>query len=126
MLVKKLTDILFLCLTTLVLHGCAQKEISDRTIFVDRNEKTQVPLYLPDTEAERRAYAEGIKHVLQDFKGKMQATESFVFDPGVIECGVEIPGRVVNGALIPSHEECVLIKPGAHKLQQSVILPSLD
>jgi hypothetical protein len=106
--------------------GCAQQEISDKTIFTDRNNNPQVPLYVPESEAERRAYAQGVKQVLEDFKGKMQASESFVYEPGVIECGVKIPGRVVNGALIPSHEECVLIKPGAHKLQQSVLLPSLD
>jgi hypothetical protein len=108
-----------------MLYGCAQQEISDKTIFADRGEKPQVPLYLPESEAERRAYAEGVKQVLQDFKGKTQATEAYVFEPGIIECGVKIPGRVVNGALIPSHEECVLIKPGAHRLQQSVTLPTL-
>lgn len=111
---------------TMLITACSTSgEISDKTIFEDRDSISAKPVYTPQTELERRAYQEGVEQVLADFKGKMQASEDFVYNPSKIECGVKIPARVVNGALIPAHEECVLIKPGAFKQQKSTILPSL-
>jgi len=80
---------------------------------------------IPIAEVERRAYAEGVRQAMLDFKGKMQGQERFVYEPPIVECGVRVEGRVVNGAYIPSHETCVSVSPGRFVEQAPIYLPEL-
>ena len=100
--------------------------ISDETIFDERDAKPAKPLYAPRSVLERRAYEEGVKQILSDFKGKYRAERGFVYEPAKIQCGVEIPGRVVGGALIPQHSACVMLKPGGYVQKESILYPNLD
>lgn len=72
---------------------------------------------------QQRAYEAGVKDVMQDMKGKLQGTERFVYQPPLVECGVRVPGQVMNGALYPSHETCVTVAPGQWIEQETVSLP---
>ncbi len=104
--------------------ACSSK-YEPRESIVAEQAKPIKPLYTPQTELERRAYEEGVTQVLTDLKGKMRARDRFTWDPPMIECGVEIPARVQNGMLVPSHKECVQIAPGRWTEEAPTYLPVL-
>ncbi len=111
------------CATLLaLLAGCSEK-YEPRETIVDQEQKPVKELYAPKSELERRAYAEGVSQVLTDMKGKMRARDRFTWDAPQVNCGVKIPGRVVNGMLIPEHEECVQIAPGRWTEEAPTYLP---
>lgn len=58
-----------------------------------------------------RAYGEGVKDTLEEFRGRMQAREGFVYQPPVIEW-VDMPGQVINGAMVPAHRQMVILSAG--------------
>lgn len=104
------------------LSGCSSYEPRETII----EEQVPIkPMYAPKTVLERQAYEQGVKEVLTDMKGKMRARDRFTWDAPIIECGVKIPGRVANGSLIPSHEECVQIAPGRWTEEAPTYLPLL-
>jgi hypothetical protein len=103
-----------------ILSACSSYEPRE-TIMEDQ--KPIKPMREPKTVLERQAYEDGVKEVLADMKGKMRARDRFTWDAPIIECGVKIPGRVANGALIPSHEECVQIAPGRWTEEAPTYLP---
>lgn len=107
-----------------LLAGCSEK-YEPRETIVDQEPRPVKELYVPKTEFERRAYAEGVSQVLTDMKGKMRARDRFSWDAPQVNCGVKIPGRVVNGMLIPEHEECVQIAPGRWTEEAPTYLPVL-
>lgn len=72
---------------------------------------------------QQQAYEAGVKDVLQDMKGKTQASERFVYQPPQVECGVRVPPQVIGGALYPAHETCVTVAPGQWVEQQPTNLP---
>lgn len=104
------------------LSGCSSY-VPRETVL--QEQKPIKPMYAPKTVLERQAYEEGVKQVLIDMKGKMRARDRFTWDAPIIECGVKIPGRVANGSLIPSHEECVQIAPGRWTEEAPTYLPLL-
>lgn len=104
--------------------ACSSKYESRESIVAEQAKPIK-PLYTPQTELERRAYEEGVTQVLTDLKGKMRARDRFTWDPPMIECGVEIPARVQNGMLVPSHKECVQIAPGRWTEEAPTYLPVL-
>ena len=109
---KKLRKAALLLPIALVCAGCSSK-YEPRESIVDEAKAQQKPkITAPQSVQERRAYEKGVQDVLIDMKGKMRARDRFTWEAPIIECGVQIPGRVVNGMLIPSHEECVQIAPG--------------
>lgn len=111
-------------LFSLLLIGACSSKYEPRETIID--EKTEVKkFYAPKTELERRAYEEGVKDVLVDMKGKMRARDRFTYDNPIIECGLRIPARVVNGMVIPEHEECVQIAPGRWTEEAPTYLPML-
>ncbi len=105
--------------------GCSAKYEPRETIVDTAKDKPVKELYAPKTELERRAYSEGVAQVLTDMKGKMRARDRFTWDAPQIQCGVRIPGRVVNGMLIPEHDECVQIAPGRWSEEAPTFLPVL-
>lgn len=110
-------------LASLALGGCSSYE--PRETIVDEEPKPVVEMYTPKTELERRAYEEGVTQVLTDLKGKMRARDRFTWDAPIVECGVQIPARVQNGMLVPSHQECVQIAPGRWTEEAPTYLPVL-
>lgn len=113
-----------LMLSIIMISGCSSNlEITDQTIFDERDQVDAKPLYEPQTVAERRAYSAGVNDMLSDLKGKMQASQDFVYERTVVSCGIKVPGRVVGGMFIPEHEECGILKPGAFVEKAPVYLP---
>lgn len=113
----------FLCIA--LTAGCSAKYEPRETIVDTDQSKPVKELYAPKTELERRAYSEGVSQVLTDMKGKMRARDRFTWDAPQVQCGVRIPGRVVNGMLVPEHEECVQIAPGRWSEEAPTLLPVL-
>lgn len=105
--------------------GCASDYEARKTIIDDQNEIRESQKPAPQTVLERQAYEKGVQDVLTDMKGKMRARNRFTWEQPNIQCGVQIPGRVVNGMLIPAHEECVQIAPGRWTEEAPTYLPIL-
>ena len=74
---------------------------------------------------ERQAYREGVQDTLEDFRGKMQARQGFVWEPPVVDY-VEVPGAVRNGAYVPAHREAVILSPGRWIEANGEMLPTAD
>lgn len=105
-----------------LLVGCSTP-YEPRETIVDRTQETAVAA--KQREIETRAYKEGVRQTLTDFKGKMRARDRFTWQPPIVQCGTRIPSRVVNGALIPSHETCVTISPGHYTEEAPDYVPDL-
>lgn len=125
MLQRKYTLGVSILLASVFLTACSTKYEPRSTILDDEHRAAEKAYYKPRTEIERQAYEEGVREVLIDMKGKMRARDRFTWDAPIIECGVQIPARVVNGMLIPSHEQCVQIAPGRWTEEAPTYLPIL-
>jgi len=121
----KLFNAAFLTALVVATAGCSDKYEPRESILDEMNRRPAKEMYQPKTEQERVAYQEGVQQVLTDMKGKMRARNRFTYDAPHMECGVRIPARVVNGMLIPSHEECVQIAPGRWTEEAPTYLPEL-
>ena len=124
---KKLRNAALLLPLALVITGCSTK-YEPRENIIDEAKalaSAKSKIVAPQSVQERRAYEKGVQDVLIDMKGKMRARDRFTWDAPIIQCGVQIPGRVVNGMLIPSHEQCVQIAPGRWIEEAPTFLPAL-
>lgn len=103
----------------LLVVGCAsQPETQPKAISEsEMNERL--------SETERRAYAEGVREVMQDMAGKLRAERRYVYEPSVQTCGVHVPGRIANGSYIPPHETCVIESRGRFIEREPVVLPEI-
>ena len=122
---KKLRNPAFLFSIALLVTGCASDYEPRESIVDVEKAAVKQKIVAPQTVQERRAYEKGVQDVLIDMKGKMRARDRFTWENPIIECGVSIPGRVVNGMMIPSHEECVQIAPGRWIEEAPTLLPAL-
>lgn len=115
MLLKSLMGVTAMLLIT----GCAsQPDTQPPTIS-----KSELDSRLAETE--RRAYAEGVREVMQDMAGKLRAEKRYVYEPSVQTCGVQVPGRIANGSYIPPHETCVIESRGRFIEREPVVLPEI-
>lgn len=108
----------------LMAAGCSDK-YEPRETIVESAKPPMKEMYTPKTVLERRAYEEGVSQVLTDMKGKMRARDRNTWDAPRVQCGVKIPGRVINGMLVPEHDECVQIAPGRWTEEAPTFLPVL-
>lgn len=122
---KKLRNAAFVISTAILLTGCASKYEPRESIVDEAKATEKVKISAPQTVLERQAYEKGVQDVLIDMKGKMRARDRFTWEPPIIQCGVQIPGRVVNGMMVPTHEECVQIAPGRWIEEAPTFLPAL-
>lgn len=122
---KKLRNAALLMTIALVCAGCSSKYEPRESIIDEAKAQEKPKIAAPQSVQERRAYEKGVQDVLIDMKGKMRARDRFTWEAPIIECGVQIPGRVVNGMLVPSHEECVQIAPGRFIEEAPTYLPAL-
>ncbi len=123
---KSTFSISVLLASVFITSACSTKHEPRATILDDKKRAAaEQAYYKPRTELERQAYEQGVREVLVDMKGKMRARDRFTWDAPIIECGVQIPARVVNGMLIPSHEQCVQIAPGRWTEEAPTYLPIL-
>lgn len=121
----KLLNTITLMSITLLLTACSDKYEPRESILDESRAEVRPKIEAPQTVQEQRAYEKGVKDVLTDMKGKMRARDRFTWDAPIIQCSVRIPGRVVNGMLVPSHEECVQIAPGRWTEEAPTFLPVL-
>lgn len=122
---NKLRNAALLILIALICAGCSSN-YEPRENIVDQAKAAEKPkIKAPQSVQERRAYEKGVQDVLTDMKGKMRARNRFTWDAPIIQCGVQIPGRVVSGMMVPNHEECVQIAPGRWIEEAPTFLPAL-
>lgn len=122
---KKLRNAALLLPIAVICAGCSTKYEPRESIIDEAKAQEKPKIVAPQSVQERRAYEKGVQDVLIDMKGKMRARDRFTWDAPIIQCGVQIPGRVVNGMLVPSHEECVQIAPGRWTEEAPTYLPAL-
>lgn len=109
----------FLTLSVTAIAGCASSpEVPENTV-------TKAELMTRLSETERRAYAEGVREVMQDMAGKLRAQKRYVYEPSIQTCGVQVPGRIANGSYIPPHETCVIESRGRFIEREPIVLPEL-
>ncbi|MFO6998255.1 hypothetical protein P3D53_28845 [Pseudomonas aeruginosa] len=122
---KKLRNTALTTAITILLAGCASKYEPRESIVDEAKAAEKEKIVAPQTVLERQAYEKGVQDVLIDMKGKMRARDRFTWEAPIIQCGVEIPGRVINGMMVPTHEECVQIAPGRWIEEAPTFLPAL-
>lgn len=120
--------VVILLLASVIFTGCTtsspENKYQDYPDEVSREATSPPEGYKHMTAAERRRiYEEGVKDTMRDLKGKTRARDTFVYEPAVRQCGVKIPARVVNGALIPEHTTCVMVSPGRFVEEAPTALP---
>lgn len=116
---------LIMLLALLILNGCSTSGTIDEQSIFDEEEH-EAPTLTPSTTIESNAYAKGVEDTMADFKSKFHASKKFVYEPAIIECGIEMPAEVINGMLKPRREECVQIRPGGFVENGNVVYPNLD
>lgn len=77
---------------------------------------------MQQSEAYIQAYEDGVAETLEDFRGKMNARQGFVWEPPVVEYQ-QMPSMVMNGALYPAHKTPVVVSPGRWVEANSIMLP---
>lgn len=122
---KKLRKATLIIPFALLCSGCASSYEPRESILDEAKAMEKPKSKAPQSVQEKRAYEKGVQDVLIDMKGKMRARDRFTWDAPIVQCGVQIPGRVVNGMLVPSHEECVQIAPGRWIEEAPTFLPAL-
>ncbi|MEQ9223828.1 MAG: hypothetical protein RJQ08_11525 [Salinisphaeraceae bacterium] len=68
------------------------------------------------------AYRRGVADTMEEFRGQLHGQRGFVWEEPVVEM-VEMPARVINGALVPRHMSPVVISPGRWVESNGVDLP---
>jgi hypothetical protein len=122
---KKLLKAAVILPIVIFASGCSSDYVPRESIVDESKAMERPKTAAPQTVLERQAYEKGVQDVLIDMKGKMRARNRFTWDAPIIHCGVQIPGRVVNGMLVPSHTECVQIAPGRWTEEAPTFLPEL-
>ncbi len=122
---KTLLKVVLAFSAAIALAGCSSKYEPRESIVDDAKAAEKEKIVAPQSVLERQAYEKGVQDVLIDMKGKMRARDRFTWEPPIIQCGVEVPGRVVNGMMVPTHEECVQIAPGRWIEEAPTFLPAL-
>jgi len=124
-MLKKLRNVALLVPICVMSAACSSKYEPRESIVEEAKVAREVQKKAPETVLERQAYERGVQDVLTDMKGKMRARDRFTWEAPIIQCGVQIPARVINGMLIPAHNECVQIAPGRWIEEAPTFLPVL-
>jgi hypothetical protein len=103
-----------------ILNGCAAVA-TDGEIASTENPVTATTScsYLRTSQAScgelKRSYDEGFRAgkeiIAAEFRTRSELNQPYVWKPPMIS-EVDLPARVVNGVMIPSHRELVIVRPG--------------
>lgn len=115
-------------LLLLTLSGCASWLPKFSAPADDTTASAETPpdkTYQPaDPEFYKRAYEQGVRDTLQEYKGRMRAREEYVYEPPLVQ-EVDMPARIVGGTFYPAHKEKVIVRPGRWVQENSVPAPDL-
>lgn len=111
MKLKKTTfSIVSMALCLAVFSGCAPREVMKSSKGSEKDEQMSLLRKAYDhdmSEAAKAGYREGVRQGAEA-AGRMRG--GYVWRPYKVE-PVQVPGRVVNGIMIPSHQEEVIVRP---------------
>jgi hypothetical protein len=106
---------------SMLLNGCAAAVTSDSEIASAENSETNTATcaYLrtqqPSCAELKKSYDEGFRAgkeiVAAEFRTRSELNHPYVWKPPMIS-EVDMPGRVLNGVMIPAHRELVIVRPG--------------
>jgi hypothetical protein len=130
---KLLSNLLIASLTLVTLGGCAtnksekQEPLHDVTIFSGSKEKSPAgDVVIRDMSSkEEAAYRKGLMEAVEGVKGLSGAREDLAWQPPIVQCGIRIPARVINGIFVPEHDDCITIFPSEFRETSSDDLPVL-
>jgi hypothetical protein len=98
----------------------AQQAEADK---VSNEESDARKRYQPaDPNFYKRAYQDGVRDTLREYKSRMRARETFVYEPPILQ-EVWIPGRVIGGTFYPGHAEKVIVAPGQWVEENAIPAP---
>ena len=75
-----------------------------------------------DPDFYKRAYEQGVRDTMNEYKDRMRARGDYVFEPTVMQ-RVLIPARVIGNTFYPEHEESVIVKQGRWVQENNVPAP---
>jgi len=84
--------------------------------------RKEVEKFLLSEQGARAAYRRGVRDTMEEFRGRREGRERFVWQPMLVE-HVEVPAGIRNGAFRPSHTEPVIVSPGRWVEHNRVQLP---
>jgi len=118
---ESLRKMIYVGCVAAILSGCAAAVTTDGEIASTENPETATAScpYLRTQQAScdelKKAYDEGFRAgkeiIAAEFRTRSELNQPYVWMPPLIS-EVDMPGRVVNGIMIPAHRELVIVKPG--------------
>ena len=133
MLVK--IKLLSLITISILLISCSGYQLSDETIFDETITEEDTEIAHPERDKAslekeykrqlNKAYGQGVQDAMDDFFNKKHAPDTYVYQPGILECGIRMPAQEINGMVVPTHETCVVIKPGGYEIQSPSYIDEL-
>lgn len=114
-------------LLLLTLSGCASwlpkfsAPAEDTSASAETTDKSYQPA---DPEFYKRAYEQGVRDTLQEYKGRMRAREQYVYEPPLVQ-EVDVPARIIGGTFYPEHKQKVIVRPGRWVQENSVPAPDV-
>ena len=103
-----------------ILSGCAAVATDGEIASTEKSETAIATCpYLRTQQASceelKRSYDEGFRAgreiVAAEFRTRSELNQPYVWQPPMIS-EVDMPARVVNGVMIPTHRELVIVRPG--------------
>lgn len=77
-----------------------------------------------DADFFKKAYEQGVRDTLNEYKARMRARSEYVWEPPLVQ-NVMMPARVIGGTFYPAHEEMVIIKPGRWVVDNGLPAPDV-
>lgn len=119
-------------MSSIALAGCSASRSQDSLLahkeaedIATKEESTSRKRYEPaEPGFYKRAYEEGVRDTMREFKSRMRAREQFVWEPPIVQ-EVWVPGRVLGGTFYPAHNEKVIVSPGRWIEENGVPAPDV-
>lgn len=118
---RSLNELVSAWSVAIILSGCAAAVATNGEITSTESPETSFATcsYLRTQQAScdelKKAYDEGFRAgkeiIATEFRTRTELNQPYVWKPPMIS-EVDMPARVVNGVMIPSHRELVIVRPG--------------
>jgi hypothetical protein len=113
-------ELIYVWIVAIMLSGCAAVAPDGEIASTEKRETAVASCpYLKRQQAScdelKKAYDDGFSAgkeiIAAEFRTRSDLNQPYVWKPPMIS-EVDMPARVVNGVMIPTHRELVIVKPG--------------
>ena len=131
---RSLNELIGVCVVVVILSGCAAVATDGEIASADNLETSFASCpYLRTQQAScdelKKAYDEGFRAgkeiIATEFRTRSELNQPYVWKPPLIS-EVDMPARVVNGAMIPAHRELVIVRPGDWVRTENILQDKKD